>query len=100
MKKHHHKDGMEQMHKVHQSAHKSHMNMHSGREGHGKGFVEGHDVGVGHGDFANLPQGVVMKEYPKPAMAREGMLDDTITGVDEVDRMAGNRRAKYVSHQK
>ena len=98
-----HKDmheGAKSMHHSHKSHEKTHHSVHEGREGHGKGFVTGHDEGVGHGDFANLPQGTVMKEYPKSRMGRDGMLDDTITDIDGINTHSEHQRSKYVSYQK
>lgn len=69
------------------------------KSGH-KGFVEGHDQSIGHGNFANLPQEVMMKEYPKNKMLRSGMLDDTITGIDNVISRGEVTTSKHISNQK
>lgn len=74
--------------------------MKMGREGQGKGFVEGHDEGVGHGDFANLPQEKVVKMYPKASALRGGMIDDTITGIDAIDRGCEAMTMRHLSNQK
>lgn len=64
------------------------------------GFVEGHKESVGKGSFANLPHDVVMKEYPKSKSMRGGMLDDTITGIDSVQRGSESKSMHHISNQK
>lgn len=66
----------------------------------GKGFSVGHDEKVGKGSFANLPQDVIMKEYPKNKGARGGYMDDTITGIDSVVRGSEAKASKHMSNQK
>lgn len=39
-----------------------------------------------HRETANLPQDVVMKDYPKCKYIDDVYLDDTIRGIDEVRR--------------
>lgn len=65
-----------------------------------KAFVSGHAPKEGHGDFANMPQHVIMKPYPKNKVARDREIDDTITGIDHVVQVAEGKRSKYMSHQK
>lgn len=65
-----------------------------------KRFAEGHDEMIGRGSFANMPQDVIMKEYPKNKGARGGYMDDTITGVDEVIRGSEGKTSRYMSNQK
>lgn len=79
---------------------KSHHKSHHSSHHKGRGFVEGHDEGVGKGNFANLPQHVVQKEYPKAHMMRGGMLDDTITGIDSVQDRADGTTVRHLSNQK
>ena len=69
---------------------------------HGEGHYEGHEgkrrqemmdgmmIKEDHSAIANLPQGVIMREYPKVShYMREG-LDDTIKGVDhQMDTLDG-----------
>ena len=47
-----------------------------------------------HSAIANLPQGVVMKEYPKPMDYMDWTSDDTIRGVD------GQRGADHAGMKK
>ena len=72
---------------------------HEGREG-GKSWVDGHDEMVGRGDFANMPQGVEMRPFPKSGHYMDPPLDDTVVGIDNV--MSGSERQtrKYLSNQK
>lgn len=78
----------------------AHSKMMKGREGMSRGFVEGHDEGVGHGDFANMPQNVIMKPYPGNKTLRGGHLDDTITGIDSVISRGDATASRHVSNQK
>ena len=64
------------------------------------GFVTGHQPGVGKGDFANMPQQVDMRAYPKARSYRDTDLDDTIDGIDKVIDMSENKSRKYMSNQK
>lgn len=65
----------------------------------GRGFMEGHEEGIGKGEFANMPKEVRMEEYPKVRQGRDDM-DDTMTGIDEVSREGAERRDRYFSNQK
>lgn len=65
-----------------------------------KGFVEGHAPKEGHGSFANMPQSVIMKPYPKNKVARDHEIDDTISGIDHVVQVAEGKRSRYMSNQK
>lgn len=80
--------------------HKKKSHVMSGREGMSRDFVEGHDERVGKGDLANMPQHVVMKEYPKSRSLRGGMLDDTITGIDAVNTQTEGMTMRHLSNQK
>ena len=64
------------------------------------GFPVGHDPKVGRGDYANLPQDVKMKSYPKAKTLGERDLDDTLTGIDETMTRSESKARKYVSNQK
>lgn len=66
----------------------------------GGGFVTGHEESVGHGDYANLPQHVVMKEYPKSRELKGGMLDDTIDDIDAINDFSEGQRRRHMSYQK
>lgn len=65
-----------------------------------KGFVEGHNPKEGHGSFANMPQEVIMRPYPKNKVSRDNEIDDTISGIDNVVKVAEGKRSKYMSNQK
>lgn len=49
--------------------------------------------------FANMPQDVTMKLYPKQS-AVDGEMDDTIEGIDETVEHGKGKVRKYPSHQK
>ena len=66
----------------------------------GRGFVEGHDENIGKGSHANMPQEVMMKDYPKSRMGRAGELDDSVTDIDYLQDVAASKRDRYVSDQK
>lgn len=50
-----------------------------------------------HSEIANLPQGVVYKEYPKMPMGGRYYLDDTIEGVDDNLRDSVRTMDRYQS---
>lgn len=88
MEKHHHdKRGMRVPHHL------------EGREG-GESFVDGHDPMIGHGDFANMPQYVDMRPFPRSGSYREKGLDDTIVGVDRTMSNDFRQTSEYLSNQK
>lgn len=67
----------------------------------GKGsFVTGNDPEVGRRDFAGLPQEKVMKEYPRAPELRGEYIDDSLTGIDEVNSYGEGRAARFRSYQK
>jgi len=70
------------------------------RTGSSKGFKDGKDENIGRSSFANMPQEVIMKPYPKNQLPAGNMLDDTIEGVDEVIQQAERKRTQNVSWQK
>ena len=63
-------------------------------------FVTGNDPSVGRRDFAGLPQEKIMKEYPRSPVLKNGMLDDSMRGIDDINSYAEGRAAKYRSNQK
>ena len=65
-----------------------------------KGFVEGHDEGIGKGNFANLPQEVMMKPFPRNKMLKNGMIDDSMTGIDDMISSGEVNVSKHISRQK
>ena len=54
----------------------------------------------GHGQFANMPQEVEMKEWPKYPRPSEKEIDDTIVGIDEVVSRSSSKRKSHQSNQK
>jgi len=72
--------------------------MHKNKSG--GGFVTGHEESIGHGQFANLPQHTVMKEYPNSRRDMGGKLDDTMDDIDAINSFAEMQRSRYVSDQK
>jgi hypothetical protein len=64
------------------------------------GFVTGHDEQIGKGDLAGLPRDVKMEKYPPCRNYKGGMIDDTITGVDDVNSLSEAKASKYRSNQK
>lgn len=52
-----------------------------------------------HGAMANMPQGVVMKEYPKPAYGDLMGYKDNIQGIDERMRHDSDKMGKYQSRE-
>lgn len=64
------------------------------------GFVVGHSPSVGKGDFANMPQDVKMQSYPKSPYYMDSDLNDSMTGIDEVNYKAEVRSRKFLSNQK
>jgi hypothetical protein len=54
----------------------------------------------GNKGFANMPENVVMKEWPKAKNYRETEVDDTIKGIDEVVGHSEGQIKKHISKQK
>lgn len=46
------------------------------------GTSENEGKAWGHGQFANMPQEVMMKPYPSPGLSTDDHLDDTIQRID------------------
>lgn len=65
--------------------------------GHGNSEKEG--KAVGKGNFANMPQEVSMKAYPKAKEYGPSDLDDTMTGIDMSNSKAHSKSRKNVSNQ-
>lgn len=65
-----------------------------------RGFVTGHDEHIGKGDFAGMPKEVEMEQYPPCRNYKGGMLDDTMSGIDDVNTMSERTTSKYISNQK
>ncbi len=63
--------------------------------------IEGHEEGIGKGEFANMPKDVYMAEYPKSTrLTTNENIDDSMTDVDNVTDRAEVKRRKYISNQK
>jgi hypothetical protein len=79
---HHHKEGM-----------------HGHYEGHhGRRHQEMQDAGMireDHSAIANLPQGVMIKDWPRGGSYTPEMENDTITGVDRQMDMDGSKRSRH-----
>lgn len=54
---------------------------------------------MGRGDFANMPQQVKMKAYPKAAEYGPEVLDDTMGHIDTVNKRAHSKSKSYISNQ-
>lgn len=65
--------------------------------GHGDSEHEGR--AVGHGSFANMPQEVSMKSYPKSPKYRGNELDDTMSEIDGANSRAEGKAQRYISDQ-
>lgn len=50
--------------------------------------------------FANMPQEVKMKDWPKCAHYSGSEIDDTITGIDDVNSRSVGKAKKNISKQK
>lgn len=91
------------MKKAHKAA--MHYSQESHKRSHGSDMATGHGVSeaegmpMGHGQFANMPQGVHMSMYPKAPAQRGQVLDDTISHVDRVNHHAESMESKYMSYQ-
>jgi hypothetical protein len=58
------------------------------------GTSENEGKAWGHGSFANMPQEVIMKDYPKPGYTSDGHIDDTMTRLDDDQRSALSKKRK------
>lgn len=65
--------------------------MHGNSEREGKAW--------GKGEFANMPKEVKMDMYPKASEFGAGDLDDTMTGIDQVNRKAAAKTRSHLSNQ-
>lgn len=50
----------------------------------------------GKSNFANMPQEVMMKEYPKPRDGMPDKMDDTIMGIDKCLQMSEKKLKKQM----
>ena len=88
-KRHHSKEhGKSQMHNSKAYAHASMKGMHAAEYYAGvdprrrQEMMDGMMIHEDHHAIANLPQGVIYRDYPKVGHTMAPYLDDTITGVD------------------
>ena len=65
--------------------------------GHGESEKEG--KAVGKGNFANMPQDVSMKAYPKANQFGAGVLDDTMSEIDMTTKKAASKTRSHLSNQ-
>ena len=65
----------------------------------GGSFVTGHDEGIGKGSHANMPQEVIMKDYPPCNVYGSSDLDDTMTHIDSTASTTVSKARKHISHQ-
>lgn len=63
-------------------------------------FVTGNDPMVGRGSYANLPDQVMMKQYPRSPELRGGYLDDSMDGIDEINAYGERQADRFRSYQK
>jgi hypothetical protein len=81
--------------KMHHSKHK----MHGHYEGHeGRRHQEMKDAGMIHEDhsaIANMPQGVIMRDWPKGGHGMREGLNDTISGIDRQMDEDDSKRNKH-----
>ena len=63
-------------------------------------FVDGHDPAIGRGDFANLPQDKIVRQFPRNRMYPGGRLDDSITGIDAIQSDSEGEVMRHLSNQK
>jgi len=63
-------------------------------------FVTGHDESIGRGSPANMPQEVIMKQYPASATYGPSFYDDSMTNIDDVNHDAVRTARKHISYQK
>jgi len=82
-------------------AKRHHDKMHGHYEGHaGRRHQEMKDAGMIHEDhsaIANMPQGVMIKDWPKGNYGMREGLNDTITGID---RQMGEDDSKRNKHER
>ena len=91
------------MKKAHMKAmhhsHESHKRSHGSDMAVGHGVSEREGAPMGHGEFANMPQGVHMSQYPKAPAQRSHVLDDTMSEIDRCNHHAERQESRFISHQ-
>ena len=94
------------MAKKYKQDYKDHYDEHMGMErkmkkgSSSRGFVTGNDPSIGRRDHAGLPQEKVMEQYPPCPYGKGGMLNDSMSGIDDVLRSGHNKASENVSYQK
>lgn len=68
--------------------------------GGSRGFVTGNDPSIGRNDVAGLPKECVQEMYPKSPQWPGDTINDSMTGVDQVQREGEGMRKRYISNQK
>ena len=63
------------------------------------GVSEAQSAYWGKGEYANMPQDVKMKAYPKASQYGPDVLDDTMGNIDKENGRAESKSRKYVSNQ-
>lgn len=54
----------------------------------------------GHGEFANMPQDIVRKTYPKVKGDRDRGMNDTISAIDGINTSSELKANRFLSNQK
>lgn len=65
-----------------------------------RSFVTGHDPEIGRDSHAGLPEDKVMAAYPANRSRRGGYLDDSMSGIDEVQMDSDRQVERHMSNQK
>lgn len=63
------------------------------------GMSEKEGKAWGRGEHANMPKDVSMKMYPKANEFGAGVIDDTMTEIDQTTRSAHSKARKNLSNQ-
>lgn len=61
---------------------------------------DGSMIPSGQGSFANMPQNVVMREYPKAYDGMPENLDDTIRGIDKQIKQDNSKKYAHLQPEK
>lgn len=65
-----------------------------------RGFVTGNDPSIGRNDVAGLPKECVQEMYPKSPQWPGDYINDSISGIDQVQKEGEGMRKRYISNQK
>jgi hypothetical protein len=83
-----HKGAMHSSHSSHKASHAADM-----------GVSEAEAAPWGHGEMANMPQEVIKEHYPKARVHGPGVLNDTVTGIDEAISKSESKASRFLSNQ-